>query len=93
MMTAQIRRTYHGSLFQIGQAIDLALGVRDALPLHTLPGHLELEQSGHLGLSLIVEVRDVIARRHGQNAEHNGRNGQGREHHGDEELDAFARHG
>ena len=92
MMTAQIRRTYHGSLFEIGQAVHLTLGVRDALPLHTLPGHLELEQSGHLGLSLIVEIRDVIARCHGQTAEHDGRNGQAREHHGDEEFYAFSRH-
>ena len=92
-MTAQIRRTYHGSLFQIGQAVDLALGVGDAFPVHSLTGNLELEQSSHLGLSLVVEVGHKVARRHGEAAKHDGRDGQRREHHGDEEFDTFARHG
>ena len=84
--------TYHGGLLQIGQTVDLTFGVGDALPID-LPGHLELEQSRHLPLSLIVQVRDVVARGDGEAAEDDGRDGEGREHQGDEELAAFSGHG
>lgn len=85
--------THHGRLLEVGQAVDLALRVRDALAVDArLAGHLELEQSRHLGLALVVQIRDVVANGDGEDAKDDGDHGEGRERHGDEELGALSGH-